>query len=80
MKTDRSTTPSLAHVPHLPPRLRRDDSMGMPQADCRYTVEEVLQFVARFQDEIGPLPAHQRGAIYSTSQSGADRPPLSTSV
>ena len=34
--------PSLAHVPHLPPRRGRDDSMGMPQAARRYTVEEVL--------------------------------------
>ena len=46
--------------------------MGMPQAARRYTVEEILQFVARFRDEIGPLITHQRGAIYSTSQSGAN--------
>ena len=36
----------MAHVPHLPPRPRRDDSMGMPDTARRYTVDEVLAFAA----------------------------------
>lgn len=34
----------LSHARHLPPRPRRDDSIGMPDTARRYTLDEVLAF------------------------------------